>query len=86
MSIVNAYNANNIQEGDVFIATVTIHVGYTRDGKYQIRVYRCPYPNPPLSFDGVLLGSNISPEHVPAIIAALAPITVWANGEVDPTA
>jgi len=72
-SVINT-RPNDIHPGDVFAVTVTFHVGY--DG---IHVYRCPYPNPEVSDDGIPQGDDILDEDVEALTRALVPVLLWRD-------
>lgn len=84
-SVVNT-RPDEIEEGDVFAVTVTLHVGFMRDGKPMVRAYRCPYPNAEIGEGGVPQGDNIYDQNlINAMIKSLVPVLGWAEAEPDPT-
>jgi hypothetical protein len=74
---------DEIQPGDVFVQTVTIHVN-RRDslGRVLVRAYRCGYP-PQVSDDGIPQGNPIAPELLNAILQAFAPTLLDVNAQPD---
>lgn len=59
--LVNPYTANNLEPGDVMCATVKLMVGHHRDedGKPYYTLYRCPYPDARIGWDGTPQGDKI---------------------------
>ena len=86
MSIVNFYNVrpDELKSGDVLVCTVTLHVGYRRDkyGKPMYRMYRCDWPEPQVSEDGIPQGSNIG-QDVEKVAQALFPVVGYAELKPD---
>lgn len=71
-SVVNT-SPSDIGGGDVFIVTVAFHVMF--DG--SIRIYRCPYPDPEISEDGVPQGDGVLEEYTDVLCQALVPVLSW---------
>jgi hypothetical protein len=75
---------DELEPGDVLVATVTLHVGYPLDdeGKPHFRVYRCTYP-PQLGHEDVPQGSRVSAKHAKAIAEGLFPVVGYAGLKAD---
>jgi len=60
MSIVNFYTATEVKPDTVFVSTITCHINHVdyETSTVWIRLYRCPYPNPQISSDGVPQGDH----------------------------
>ena len=78
--IKNFYNAipRDVEVGDVFVCVVTCHVvDHPLDGGKAFRVYRCPWPNPELSEDGIPQGDRMTNEGPVGV--GLFPVLLYAH-------
>lgn len=59
--LVDSYTTTELRSGDVLVVTVTLHVTYHLDenNKPYFRMYRCGYPDAPVSEEGVPQGGRI---------------------------
>jgi hypothetical protein len=75
---------NEIEKGDTLAVVVKLQVGHYRntDGALTYRLYRCRYPDTPVSDDGIPQGDRVydAPEHV---AGALFPVALWAGLKPD---
>ena len=79
--IVNFYTAtpDQIDDGDVMVATVTCHIVRTLDDcKPVYRIYRCAYP--PDEYEGIPQGMALPPEQAEMVMRAIFPVVAWAEG------
>lgn len=75
------YNATDLENGDVLVCTVTLHVGEI-SGEKVYRMYRCEYPPRNLSV-GIPQGSQID-DRSGEIAKQLFPITTYLGVTQDP--
>lgn len=73
---------DQIEDGDVFIVTVAVHVSKFSD-RMTYRAYRCPYPTLDEDEDGVPQGDRIF-DGVDNVVETLIPVLRWSDATADP--
>ena len=78
MTIKNFYTAHDAKPGDVFVVTVKVMIQY--DGRYKL--YRCPWPNAELGYDGTPQGDELygDEDDLQTMAETLMPVLVTAEG------
>lgn len=68
----------DFKPGDVLACVITLHhVGNFEDGTPEYRMYRCPYPDPQVSVDGIPQGHGMELEE--ETLSRLFPIAIGAR-------
>ena len=83
MKIQDFYNTTpaDIEPGDVFVITLTCHISHiTEDGDVYVNVYRCPWPRPQISMEGIPQGDNVKDSV--KVAGELFPILGYFPGEI----
>jgi hypothetical protein len=86
MELKNFYTTSpmDVQNGDVFAATVTCHIRQTTSGP-RFTLYRCPYPNAQLGYNDIPQGDKIfgTEKELKALCKLLFPVVINAGGKPE---